>query len=433
MNAASFVLSNGIPISNPYVLLTGTCLTLILTYFFKRTPKRAYLPFVIILIFTGILIRLGFEQSSIDLTAKMPFMDVVCVIALVIIILEASMGLHLNKENYGVIGRAALSAFLSIIAVSLAIASLLYIQLNITFGVALLFAIPISILSSSSIIPSITRLGNIKKDFMIYESSITDIVGIISFYFVITFLESGGMFTTLRFFSSLTLTILGAFLASAILINLFKKLNSQTKLLLLVSNLVLLYSLANLFNLSLLIIVMVFSTVFGLALANQDKFRKLFKRFEIGTESKESSEKEFHLITLEATYLVKIFFFVVFGMTIDLGNLLNLEVILTSMVIIAGIFIIRALVLHYFARPHLLPELYLAPRGLVTIILFLQIPNKYIASDLKPAVLFYVILFTNLIMTFYLSRDKMNRSLPNEDKVIRSKLQRDKEPSANPV
>ncbi|HLT92909.1 MAG TPA: hypothetical protein VKZ56_00030, partial [Membranihabitans sp.] len=197
MNAASFVLSNGIPISNPYVLLTGTCLTLILTYFFKRTPKRAYLPFVIILIFTGILIRLGFEQSSIDLTAKMPFMDVVCVIALVIIILEASMGLHLNKENYGVIGRAALSAFLSIIAVSLAIASLLYIQLNITFGVALLFAIPISILSSSSIIPSITRLGNIKKDFMIYESSITDIVGIISFYFVITFLESGGMFTTL--------------------------------------------------------------------------------------------------------------------------------------------------------------------------------------------------------------------------------------------
>lgn len=421
MNIISIILANGIPISNPYVLLSGACLALILTYFFKRLPKRAYLPFVIILIFAGILLRLGLEQTNIDLTDKMPFMDVVCVIALVIIVLEGSMGLYLDKEKYPMIGRSLLSSLLGLIAITIAISSILYFQLGVSYGISLLFSIPIAVMSSSSVIPSVTRLAGSKREFMIYESSITDIIGIISFYFVITYLETGGMFTTFRFFISLILTILVALVATAILINLFKKLNSQTKLLLLVSNLVLLYSLANLFNLSLLIIVMVFSAVFGLALANQDKFKKLFKRFEIGTKKTESSEKEFHLITLESTYLVKIFFFVVFGMTIDLGNLLNMEVLLISLLITGCIFIIRALILHYFTRPHLIPELYLAPRGLVTILLFLQIPNKYITSDMKPAVLFFVILFTNLIMTFYLSKDRMNRSLPNEDKVRRQK------------
>src|SRR5690554_4595633 len=258
MNIISIILANGIPISNPYVLLSGACLALILTYFFKRLPKRAYLPFVIILIFAGILLRLGLEQTNIDLTDKMPFMDVVCVIALVIIVLEGSMGLYLDKEKYPMIGRSLLSSLLGLIAITIAISSILYFQLGVSYGISLLFSIPIAVMSSSSVIPSVTRLAGSKREFMIYESSITDIIGIISFYFVITYLETGGMFTTFRFFISLILTILVALVATAILINLFKKLNSQTKLLLLVSNLVLLYSLANLFNLSLLIIVMVF-------------------------------------------------------------------------------------------------------------------------------------------------------------------------------
>lgn len=417
MSVTNLVLANGINLSHPYVLLTGACIALILTYFFKRLPQRTYLPSVILLTLTGILIRFGLDQVNVNLDDVMPFLNVVGGIALIVVVLEASLGIQLEKEKYSLIGHSLLTAILTLTVTTLSIAGILLWQLDIQFGNALLFAVPLAVLSSSIVIPSVNRLTDPQREFMIYESSFSDIIGIIVFYFVIAWLEASGMFTSFRFFISLILTILVALVATAILINLFKKLNSRIKLLLLISNLILLYSLANIFNLSLLIIVMIFSAVFGLVLANQNKFRKLFKRFEIGTGSQERSEKEFHLITLEAAYVFRIFFFVVFGMTIDVTNLFNLEILLTSLVIVAAIFILRAVVLFYFSRANLFPEMYLVPRGLVTIILFFQIPDSLIASNLKPGILFFVIIFTNLIMTFYMNRNTMNRSLPNEDKV----------------
>ena len=417
MSVVTLILANGINLSHPYVLLTGACIALILTYFFKRLPQRTYLPSVILLILTGILIRFGLDQVNVKLDNVMPFLNVVGGIALIVVVLEASLGIQLEKEKYSLIGHSLLTAILTLIVTTLSIAGILFWQLDIQFGNALLFAVPLAVLSSSIVIPSVTRLTEPQKEFMIYESSFSDIIGIIVFYFVIAWLQASGMFTSFRFFISLILTILVALVATAILINLFKKLNSRIKLLLLISNLILLYSLANIFNLSLLIIVMIFSAVFGLVLANQNKFKKLFKRFEIGTGSQERSEKEFHLITLEAAYVFRIFFFVVFGMTIDVKNLFNLEILLTSLAIVAAIFILRAVVLFYFSRANLFPEMYLVPRGLVTIILFFQIPDSLIASNLKPGILFFVIIFTNLIMTFYMNRNTMNRSLPNEDKV----------------
>lgn len=417
MSVVTLILANGINLSHPYVLLTGACIALILTYFFKRLPQRTYLPSVILLILTGILIRFGLDQVNVKLDNVMPFLNVVGGIALIVVVLEASLGIQLEKEKYSLIGHSLLTAILSLIVTTLSIAGILFWQLDIQFGNALLFAVPLAVLSSSIVIPSVTRLTEPQKEFMIYESSFSDIIGIIVFYFVIAWLQASGMFTSFRFFISLILTILVALVATAILINLFKKLNSRIKLLLLISNLILLYSLANIFNLSLLIIVMIFSAVFGLVLANQNKFKRLFKRFEIGTGSQERSEKEFHLITLEAAYVFRIFFFVVFGMTIDVKNLFNLEILLTSLAIVAAIFILRAVVLFYFSRANLFPEMYLVPRGLVTIILFFQIPDSLIASNLKPGILFFVIIFTNLIMTFYMNRNTMNRSLPNEDKV----------------
>lgn len=417
MNATLFALTNGNYLSHPYILLTATSIALILGYFFKRLPQRTYWPSVILLTLTGILIRFGFDLLAVDMDAVMPFFDIVCGIALIVVVLEASMGLQLKKRLYNQIGHSMLISMISLALTTLAIASILNWQLNIGFEVSLLFAVPLSVLSSSIVIPSVNRFPEAKKEFLIYESSVSDIIGIIVFYFLISHLETGGLFTSIRFFFSLILTILAAVVATAILINLFKKLNSQIKFLLLISNLVLLYSLANLFNLSLLLIVMIFSAVFGLILANQQKFRKLFKRFEIGTGSQERTEKEFHLITLESAYLFRVFFFVLFGMTIDVANLLNLEIVLISLVIVGVIYILRVILLYYFSRPNLLPEMYLAPRGLVTIILFFQIPDQFLASDLKPGILFYVIIFTNIIMTFYLNRNTMYRSLPNEDKI----------------
>ena len=50
---------------------------------------------------------------------------------------------------------------------------------------ALMLTIPLSILSSAIILPSIEDLNEKKKEFMIYESTFSDIIGIVAFYAVL--------------------------------------------------------------------------------------------------------------------------------------------------------------------------------------------------------------------------------------------------------
>ncbi len=430
MIASMFALAAGIDLANPHILLSGACIVLILSYFYNRLSEKTNVPSVILLIITGILVRFGIEQANYDMPNLMPYLEILGIVGLIMIVLEAALDLELNKEKYPMIGRTIIVATTCLIATTFAVAWFLNAQLDISFGIAFLYATPLCVMSSSIIIPSVTGLVIDKKEFMIYESAFSDILGILMFYFVISFLQEGGLAATSQFFVSLILTILVALIATAILIYLFKDLKSQTKLFLLTANLVLLYSLGKLFHLSPLIIIM----VFGMALANHGKFKSLFKRYGIGTDSIEKIEKEFHLITLESAFLVRTFFFVVFGMTIDVGNLLNLEVFLISLAIVACIFIFRAIMLHFFARSNFFPELYIAPRGLVTILLFFQIPDEFISSEVKPGILLYVIILTSLVMTYYLIKDKMNRDQQNGEKVPDEKTSDQQEkPELKPV
>src|SRR3989338_5067264 len=61
----------------------------------------------------------------------------------------------------------------------------LYIFPSTDFYTALVYAIPLSIMSSSIIIPSVGRLTGKKREFMVYESTFSDILGIMVFYFMI--------------------------------------------------------------------------------------------------------------------------------------------------------------------------------------------------------------------------------------------------------
>lgn len=411
MISTFFVLAGGIDLSNPYVLLIFASIILILSYFFNKLSERTNIPSVLLLIITGMLLKFGVEQANYDVPNLMPYLEILGIVGLIMIVLEAALDLELTKEKYPLIISSLLIAFLCLIATTFAVAYFLYAQLDLSFGIAFLYATPLTIMSSAIIIPSVTGLEIDKKEFMIYESAFSDILGILLFYFVISFLEEGGMRATSQFFISLIMTILVALVASIILIYLFKDLKSQTKLFLLTANLILLYSLGKLFHLSPLIIIL----VFGLALSNHSKFKNLFKKYGIDTSSISKIEKEFHLITLESAFLVRTFFFVVFGMTIDVGNLLNLEVFLISLAVVSCIFIFRAIMLFFFAKDNFYPEIYIAPRGLVTILLFFQIPDTFIDPQVKPGIVLYVIIITSLVMTYYLIQDKMAKNGQSEE------------------
>ena len=144
---------------------------------------------------------------------------------------------------------------------------MLYLDVDLTTG--LLYAVPLSIMSSAIIIPSVGSLDKDRQEFMIYESTFSDILGIMLFYFLISSLEASSFGEmSLAVLLNLTLTVLVSVAASYFLIFLFQKIRTELKLFLLIAVLILLYSLSKMFHLSSLLIIL----VFGMILSNRQLF-----------------------------------------------------------------------------------------------------------------------------------------------------------------
>jgi hypothetical protein len=129
---------------------------------------------------------------------------------------------------------------------------------------------------------------------------------------------------------------------------------------------------------------------------------------------------ELHIVTLETAFVVRTFFFVIFGLTIAIASLFNFQVAMVSVLIILSIYAIRFVILRTFIGSDILPQLFIAPRGLITILLFYAIPAEAQVATFEPGILLFVIIGTSLIMTWAMIKDKkkMSTLLDMEDKEI---------------
>ena len=113
---------------------------------------------------------------------------------------------------------------------------------------------------------------------MIYESTISDILGIVAFYSVLTLSQaSEGSSVYGEMFGNLFLTIIFSVFLSYIIIYAFQNIRGHVKLFLIIAILLLIYAIGKLFHLSSLIMIL----VFGLILNN---YRLFFKRFFFNSE-----------------------------------------------------------------------------------------------------------------------------------------------------
>ena len=173
---------------------------------------------------------------------------------------------------------------------------------------AWLYATPLSILSSAIIIPSVVHLRGDKKEFHIYESTFSDILGIMVFYFILSKHPSadgsvdGGGF--IAFGLTTLLTIVLSLFFSYVVILIFQKVKSDAKQFLLLSVLLLLYSLGKLMHLSSLIIIL----IFGLVIANMDLFFQGPLKKWLNKDKAEDIYHGLHVVTLETAFVVRTFF-----------------------------------------------------------------------------------------------------------------------------
>ena len=73
-----------------------------------------------------------------------------------------------------------------------------------------------------------------------------------------------------------------------------------------------------------------------------------------------------------------------------------------GLLVLAVIYLVRALVLFLFNGTDITPQLFLAPRGLITILLFFAIPEDLTTVVDFQGVLLFVILFSCVVMTWAL-------------------------------
>lgn len=381
---------------NIYYDILLICGIIILSYSFGWVSKLTRIPSVLLLILFGIGCQFAMRYFNLQLgPSAFNLLQLLGIVGLIMIVLEAALDLTLTREKSPLILKAFAVAFIALAGSAVLLAYLIQEFLSLEFYVALLYAIPLSVMSSAIIIPSVKQLSQSRKEFMIYESTFSDILGIMFFYFAIGTPNDATALSIMQEvgFNVLITVSLSVFI-SYLLVLIFQKIEENARLFLLIAVLIALYSVGKIFHLSSLIVIL----IFGLTLSNYKLFfsGKLRKWIDPGVLKK--INKEFHLVTMESAFVVRTFFFVVFGMTLDLASLLNIETAIISISLVLALYIVRLISLRLFMKS-INPEWFIAPRGLITVLLFFGIPEEYVQHNFSSGILLYAILITGLVMT----------------------------------
>lgn len=391
-------------INTPSVLIALAAIVIV-SYLFNLLAKKTRVPSVLMLLGTGIILGAFGKYFDFPQPNVQPSLEILGSIGLIMIVLEAALDLEFSKDRRSLVSRSFILTLLEMGFTVFFLAGLFHVGMDAPWENAILYAVPLSILSSAIVIPSIEYFKKDLKEFMIYQSTFSDILGIMLFYFLVEGFENPSGNATewlLQFGWSFGISVIVSAVFSYLLVIMLQNIKTQLKLFLLISALILLYAVGKLLHLSSLLVIL----IFGMILNNPQLFfpgrlRRLLKANIVSTLL-----KDFKLITRETAFIVRTFFFVVFGYSIDLSSLGNPLVIFFAVLSLIGIYQIRKVsVLWTVKTPSTLLN-YLAPRGLITILLFYAIPANMSIDQFDNGILLYIILVSSSIMAWGMVRHK---------------------------
>lgn len=389
---------------NTLSILFALPLIVIFSYLFDTIARKTKFPAVILLMFTGILIRTVTAASGYnDFEFLENLIPVLGTIGLILIVLEGAFELEISFEKLPLILKGFLAAFFILIANIWLLQWLFGFLFQMETNEAVLYAIPLSIISSAVAIPSASSLLNHEREFVIYESTFSDILGIMIFNYALRQFDSQEPLVGAAPLINLGFQIIGVIIISVLitymLFRLLQKIDHQVKFFLILALLILVYALGKLFHLPALVTIF----IFGVFLGNVKSLLPRFLRNYLDLEKTEKGLHEFHVLTAESTFIVRTFFFLFFGFSIQLINFNSLSPLIYGLIIFITMLLFRYL---YFTVTTLKikpsPIVYMSPRGLISILLFIQLKEVLFINTIQvpidERVLLIVILSSMLIM-----------------------------------
>jgi Kef-type K+ transport system membrane component KefB len=389
-----------------YFVLVTLSIMVVLSYSFNYISARVKIPSVLLLIGSGIGLKFVADYFSIRIPSTGTLLEILGIAGLIFIVLEAALDLVIERQKLRLIIRAFVSALGLLGFTSVLLATVFSQYFQTSFRLALLHAIPLSVISSAIAIPSVSNMSDDKREFVIYESTFSDILGIIAFNFLVV-QNNSGLHAVGQFSLDILLIVGISIVSTVLLIFLLNRSTSNVRFFLTFAVLILAYSFAKYLHLPSLILVL----CFGLVLNNFKSFDYPFVHRFLAMEKLAEATRELRLMTAETAFIIRTFFFLLFGYSIDLTLLESYEVLALGLGIIAITIVLRFVFLRFVLHITSAPLMLIAPRGLITVLLFYSIPAELRIEKLSEGVLFIVIAFTGLAMTLGLL---LNKRSPRE-------------------
>ena len=238
-------------------------LLIIFSYLFDAFARKTKFPSVILLMATGIIIRFVISFSGYD---NFAFLDnlipVLGTIGLILIVLEGAIELEITREKLPLIVKGFLAALIILIGNIYVLQFLFKTLFGMEGAPAVLFAIPLAIISSAVAIPSASSLLQLEREFVVYESTFSDILGIMIFNYALRQLESQQPLLGPEPLVSLGLQIIGVIVISLlityVLFRLMQQIDHKVKFFLILALLILVYAFGKVLHLPALVTIFIF-------------------------------------------------------------------------------------------------------------------------------------------------------------------------------
>ncbi len=384
-----------------YIWLVLLSVILILSFIFNQLQRKYQISAVILLLLTGVLLQFIVHSSNIKIELPDEALKIFGTLGLLIIVLEAVMDIKLTRNNLHLFNKSLLFGSIIVIVSLGLIALLLKLIYDLSIIQALIYATPLSIVSSAIVIPSVSNLSGQFRDFLIMESVFSDIIGVLIFNFLAT-VEFGNFASISVFFLEFILMIIISLVTTFLLSILMSREKTKNMQVVILAVLILIYTMSKIFHLSALLLIL----VFGLSLRNLPDI--IIKKYQnnrfikhLNKEQINLNLKNMHDFIDEFGFIIRSIFFILLGYSINLSALLNIKVVIIGISLAFLIYLVRFISLYYFTanKYEQLISITMAPRGLITVLLFFQIPANFINLTIDSSIMFIVILLSGFVMS----------------------------------
>jgi hypothetical protein len=377
-----------------YQAILGASLFLLLLHAVERLCRAAAFPSVIALIAGGMLAKPLLEGIGITLDWAGSLVPVIGTVGLVLIVLEGALDVELKRDRLGLLGATFTLATLGFLACLLPLALLAWNMLGLNPVQSLLLATPFAVISSAVAIPASTFLSRENREFVVYESSMSDILGVLVFFALQSANGQVGAALVNLAGGGLISLLLSLFCALA-LMWVLARVDGHIRFVPLLAGLFALYATGKLLHLSPLIMVL----MFGLLLNNPGLISR-FRPFRSWvSEDYAATLAEFRTLVVEFTFVVRGFFFVLLGYWTDIAAFASQGAWLWTLATLCVVYLGRYPLLRLFRPPEDAANLtWMAPRGLITVLLFLTARESLTLPDYLGGAVLLLVLASSLLM-----------------------------------